>query len=50
MFDILLGLCGKDEYRCGNGQCIKNILQCNGRPDCWDSSDETECGNFFIMG
>lgn len=35
--------CYSHEFQCSNGQCVDNRLRCNGRPDCSDYSDESNC-------
>ncbi|XP_048508165.1 basement membrane-specific heparan sulfate proteoglycan core protein isoform X9 [Athalia rosae] len=32
------------EFRCNNGQCILLRRKCDVVPDCYDGSDETDCG------
>lgn len=44
-------ICTKNEFTCRNGQCIQQNLQCDGRADCSDSSDEANCRSssmFFV--
>ncbi|XP_035659163.1 membrane frizzled-related protein-like [Branchiostoma floridae] len=37
--------CDQYEFRCSDGSgCIPRVLSCNGRKDCWDGSDESDCG------
>eukprot|EP00729_Bicosta_minor_P014518 gene14518-33975_t len=31
------------EFECANGECVRNILRCDGHPDCGDYSDEYQC-------
>ncbi|CAH1254013.1 CHRNB3 [Branchiostoma lanceolatum] len=36
--------CDRYEFRCSDGSgCVPRSLFCNGRKDCWDGSDESEC-------
>uniref|UniRef100_A0A8C6XKV6 Complement component C9 n=1 Tax=Naja naja TaxID=35670 RepID=A0A8C6XKV6_NAJNA len=37
------GHCGKQEFECDNGYCIKGRLVCNTEDDCGDFSDEDNC-------
>ena len=37
-------VCGGDEFTCTSGECIHAHLECNGRAECEDHSDEAECG------
>ena len=36
--------CGEKEFRCDNGECVKNDLTCDGDLACKDESDEENCG------
>ncbi|CAD6239024.1 GSCOCT00008609001.2-RA-CDS [Cotesia congregata] len=35
------GNCGVNQFKCNSGQCIDDIVVCDGSPDCSDRSDET---------
>lgn len=35
--------CQSDEFKCGDGTCIKNELICDRKYDCQDGSDELSC-------
>ena len=35
--------CSDDKFLCWNGKCIEKNLQCNGKIDCIDNSDEIQC-------
>lgn len=37
-------LCGASKFHCGDGQCIKDILRCDGYYDCNNFADEQNCG------
>ncbi|XP_034296672.1 complement component C9-like [Pantherophis guttatus] len=37
------GHCGKQEFECENGYCLKGRLVCNTEDDCGDFSDEDNC-------
>lgn len=38
-------MCGPDQFRCDDGNCIMGSRQCNGARDCSDGSDEVNCKN-----
>ena len=35
--------CSSDEFTCNDGQCVSRNVHCDGRPDCFDNSDEFQC-------
>lgn len=40
------GACGENEFQCKNDlKCIPATKRCNGRYDCQDSTDESDCPN-----
>ena len=39
--------CAEDEFQCHLGNCIPSAKQCDHVPDCFDNSDEQDCGLFF---
>ncbi|RWS13478.1 low-density lipoprotein receptor-related protein 2-like protein, partial [Dinothrombium tinctorium] len=44
--------CAPDEFKCASGlQCISAKLRCDKRFDCFDNSDETDCGmnSYYIV-
>lgn len=44
--------CGSNSFSCSNGKCVPASYQCDGVDDCYDNSDEANCGtnsNIFIQ-
>nr|CAD7432227.1 unnamed protein product [Timema monikensis] len=37
--------CAEDEFMCYNGQCVSLRHRCDLHYDCWDKSDELQCGD-----
>ena len=37
-------VCAVEEFECADGTCIPADRQCDGFADCWDRSDEINCG------
>ena len=44
----MISACNPDEFSCGNGNCIPYKLVCNSMNDCFDMSDENDCGMFIL--
>jgi hypothetical protein len=42
-------MCNINEFRCKNGHCIQQGSQCNAVRDCFDNSDEINCGLYMIL-
>jgi len=40
---IAINKCSDDKFLCWNGRCINKTLQCDGKKDCLDNSDEIQC-------
>ena len=38
--------CTSNEFTCANHQCVPISSRCNGREECSDGSDESNCGNW----
>ena len=42
-----VSICSYWEFRCDNGyQCVDNYYRCDGRRQCYDGSDEWNCGMY----
>jgi len=39
--------CPDNQFRCASGQCISACKRCDGRADCSDNSDESDCSKIF---
>ena len=40
---FLPSVCQPDQFTCNTGACVSMRERCNGKLDCEDGSDETEC-------
>ena len=40
--------CRTDQFQCDNGACIPGHLQCSGKPECDDESDEQQCRKYYL--
>ena len=38
--------CRQGQFQCGSGECIDERRKCDGRVDCRDQSDETDCSKW----
>ena len=41
--------CAKGQWRCLSGSCIAADLRCDRVSDCFDGSDEKDCGNYCLL-
>ena len=44
-------ICGDFEFKCKQGQCIRDEFRCDNNNDCEDGTDETDCsrGKYLII-
>lgn len=40
--------CVDDEWQCRNSRCVPAEARCNGTPQCYDKSDEMNCGTYAL--
>ena len=43
---MTLTLCSLDQFNCKYGSCVSIDKRCDGKVDCYDSSDEDNCFSF----
>lgn len=48
--DDVLKNCSENEFACANGNCIPIEERCNHVVNCYDNSDELDCGDIFETG
>lgn len=41
--------CLDEEWQCRNSRCVPNEARCNGTPQCYDKSDEMNCGTYLCI-
>ena len=41
--------CGSGEWTCRNGDCIPENYRCDDQSDCYDGSDEVDCGKIKMF-
>ena len=44
-----VALCRADEFQCLDGTCVSQTARCDGRSDCRDRSDETNCTGTIML-
>jgi hypothetical protein len=42
--------CPSSDFDCDNGNCVQASLECDGRDDCHDNSDEKYCSTATVIG
>ena len=42
-------MCTEGEFKCTNGQCIPAATVCDLERNCWDGSDELNCGGYSYI-
>jgi hypothetical protein len=40
---------GENIFKCDNGKCMPDTVQCDGHDDCGDGSDEIGCGKSSLF-
>lgn len=41
--------CEEGEWRCTDSLCIPSVKRCDGHWNCYDHSDEDNCGKFDVL-